>query len=100
MRILMHTMACPDRDVAGALTLAHDLGLDGIELICQDGLLGVFLERLPHRTAGRMHRHHEHSETHTVPLVARFLGGESSGDDGETEGGSQLRSRYALLYPR
>jgi L-ribulose-5-phosphate 3-epimerase len=37
VRILMHTMACPDRDVAGALTLAHDLGLDGIELICQDG---------------------------------------------------------------
>lgn len=35
--ILLHTMATPDRDPAGALALAAELGLDGIELVCQDG---------------------------------------------------------------
>ena len=37
MRILMHSMACPDRDPEGALALADELGLDGVELICQAG---------------------------------------------------------------
>ncbi|WP_460452520.1 sugar phosphate isomerase/epimerase family protein [Alsobacter sp. SYSU BS001988] len=37
MRILLHTMACPDRDPEGALALAQDLELDGVELICQSG---------------------------------------------------------------
>jgi L-ribulose-5-phosphate 3-epimerase len=37
MRILMHSMACPERDPEGALALAEGLGLDGVELICQAG---------------------------------------------------------------
>lgn len=37
MRILMHSMACPDRDPEGALVLARELGVDGVELICQPG---------------------------------------------------------------
>lgn len=37
MRILMHSMACPERDPEGALILAQELGLDGVELICQPG---------------------------------------------------------------
>jgi L-ribulose-5-phosphate 3-epimerase len=37
MRILMHSMACPDRDPEGALALVEELGLDGMELICQSG---------------------------------------------------------------
>jgi sugar phosphate isomerase/epimerase len=37
MRILMHSMACPDRDPEGALALAEELSLDGVELICQAG---------------------------------------------------------------
>jgi L-ribulose-5-phosphate 3-epimerase len=37
MRILMHSMACPDRDPEEALVLAQELGLDGVELICQPG---------------------------------------------------------------
>lgn len=36
-RYLLHTMACPDRDPVAALALADELGLDGIELICQAG---------------------------------------------------------------
>jgi L-ribulose-5-phosphate 3-epimerase len=37
VRLLLHSMACPDRDPVGALALAHDLELDGVELIVQDG---------------------------------------------------------------
>ena len=37
MKILMHTMACPDHTPFGALELAQTLELDGIELVCQPG---------------------------------------------------------------
>lgn len=37
VRFLLHTMACPDRDPQGALVLAHDLAMAGIELVCQTG---------------------------------------------------------------
>lgn len=37
MRLLLHTMATPELDPAGALALAQELELDGIDLICQSG---------------------------------------------------------------
>jgi sugar phosphate isomerase/epimerase len=35
MRLLMHSMACPNIEPEAAFALAHELELDGIELICQ-----------------------------------------------------------------
>jgi len=37
MGIILHTMATPERDPFGAIAFAAELGLDGIELIIQDG---------------------------------------------------------------
>ncbi|RDJ22262.1 sugar phosphate isomerase/epimerase [Bosea caraganae] len=37
MRLLLHTMATPELDPVGALDLALELGLDGLDLICQAG---------------------------------------------------------------
>jgi sugar phosphate isomerase/epimerase len=37
MRLLLHTMATPDLTPVEALDLAADLGLDGLDLVCQAG---------------------------------------------------------------
>ncbi|RDJ20321.1 sugar phosphate isomerase/epimerase [Bosea caraganae] len=37
MRLLLHTMATPELDPVGALDLTRELGLDGLDLICQAG---------------------------------------------------------------
>ena len=47
----------------GGEVLAHPELVEA-ELVGQQRLGGVLAQRVGHRTAGRMHRHHEHSKTH------------------------------------
>ena len=56
----------------GGEMLAHP-ELVVAELVGQDRLGGVLGQRVGQRAAGRMHRHHEHSQTHARRVLCAFL---------------------------
>lgn len=67
MRLLLHTMATPELDPVEALDLARELGLDGLDLICQAGYRCAIAPDAAIATARALH---DEADKHGLVIAA------------------------------